>query len=113
MALHIVHKFSFSRNDIKKTDFSNSQFMMITPLSTQTTSMGILIVDYSVSRDTIEKNTDLQHYMWLHLRPVRWIMLTEVSSYDGSIVHPTHQPTSSQTLTPECEILVSELLPIF
>ena len=56
MALHIVHKFSFSRNDIKKTDFSNSQFMMITPLSTQTTSMAILIVDYSVSRDTIGKN---------------------------------------------------------
>ena len=46
------------------------------------------------------------------LNEVCW-MLTEVSSDDGSIVHPTHQPTSSQTLTPECEILVSELLPIF
>ena len=30
--------------------------------------------------------------MWLHLRPVRRIMLTEVSSDDGSIVHPTTHP---------------------
>ena len=69
-------------------------------------SMELLIVDHSVSGGKIEKKSYTIYvftsFMWLHLKPsepfrvsvneVWWIMLTEESSDDGSIVHPTTQP---------------------
>ena len=80
--------------------------------------MARLIVDHSVSVGKIEKNkllkcTSYDFTMWLHLKPserlmvsvdeVWWMMLTEVSSDDGAIVHPT----SSQTLTQSGNGLIS------
>ena len=70
--------------------------------------MALLIVDHSVSVGKIEKKKKLlkstiyDFTMWLHLKPSEpfmvsvnemwWMMLTEVSSDDGSIVHPTTTP---------------------
>ena len=72
-------------------------------------------------KNRLLKCTIYDFTMWLHLKPsepscCHWMKCVGCWRKWALMMAPSsthHQPTSPQPLTPECEILVSELLPIF